>query len=360
MLTILVVHPRYCVRATKQIEALIDAGNSVVLLTKKGRVPGSLKLRLLHFKEIRYKNFFIFRFYARKVIRKLIKDFSIDIIHSHNEPNYHVLDAIIAADGEIPVIYDVHDLTSLREGKPNCNEELCFKMADGIVYSSEAFQAKVKNVYDSKPSITIYSTPLLKNYINSKRRKNSNLKFVYQGGIIDKSNKFYKLMIYRDYSKIFNSILEEGIELHVYGAQLKSNSEYHKLAESDSNFILHDRIPYKELIQELGQYDFGIAGFNMDNLYNESTEFFLNAVMPNKPFDYLFAGIPCIVYNGDMISKIVEKYNFGVRFNGNSWRTTAESAGTFNLRKAVSTLAMDNQMPKLSDFYNKLIRQTLG
>ncbi len=358
--TILVLHPRYCIRATKQIEALIDAGHSIVVVSKKRRIPSIVKKQAKFWKEIRYKNFWLSRRYARKVLKNIIQKYKIDIIHCHNEPNYHVLDAVNVSGGKIPVVYDIHDLTSLREGKPNRNEALCFKMVDGVVYSSEAFKTKAENIYNSKPSITIYSTPLLKIFINKKRTENANLKFVYQGGLIDKNNSLYKLMNYRDYSKIFISILEEGIELHVYGTQLKSNSEYYKIAASYTNFIIHDRISYGQLIERLGRYDFGIAGFNMENLYNKSTKDFLNAVVPNKPFDYLFAGIPCIVYNGEMIGKIVENYNFGVRFNGNSWRTTVESAGSFDISNAVNALAMDNQIHKLVDFYNKLIQQVHG
>ena len=58
----------------------------------------------------------------------LKKEFSnVDIIHCHNEPNYHIADTIKVFSKKITIIYDIHDLTSMRTGGKCQHEKIAYE-----------------------------------------------------------------------------------------------------------------------------------------------------------------------------------------------------------------------------------------
>ena len=121
---ILVIHPRCCIRAIKQIEGLLHKNiYNISLITYEKKylpnIPQKIrnKIKILNFK---FRNRFLKRFLFKRFLKTIAFDY--DIIHCHNEPNYYIIDVMSVIKNKIPIIYDIHDFTSMRSGIENKNE----------------------------------------------------------------------------------------------------------------------------------------------------------------------------------------------------------------------------------------------
>ena len=246
MRKILIIHPKCCIRAIKQIEGLLANGNcSISLVTHKKKylknipddVRDNINIINFRFRKIFYKRF-LFKLFLRRIM------FSYDIIHCHNEPNYHIVDILKVANKKVPVVYDIHDFTSMRSGINNKNEAYAYKNSDAIIHVNDDFIKYGEILYGKKKCYTIYSTPSKKYTFKPKNNlNNKSFHFVYQGGIYDhefsKNKERHKLWSYRNYLPYFNQILEEGHHVHLFtGNKLENLPSYIKLKNKFSKFVL--------------------------------------------------------------------------------------------------------------------------
>jgi len=364
-LSILVLHPWGCIRVQKQAYALLNAGHSLYFITDPGKLPPELEGRASGVIYYRYKT----HWWTRLKYRNFIKQFlpNIDIIHCHNEPNTHVLDAVKSADGKVPVIYDIHDFTSQRKGKPDRSERLCFESVNGIVHSTPAFQTEGRKRYPAHQALEtiIYSAPSRLQLEGISRLFRSaparELHLVYQGGLIDKNSNNAHLFWYRNYTRIFREILSEDLHLHVYCANGEVPQGYHQLQKEFPGLLhLNNRVPYTKMVSELSQYDWGLLGFNFEDLVSASTRDFLNAVIPNKLFDYLHAGIPSIIFNADTAGDLVRQHQIGlIKRPDENWRTVitrGQPVRDTDFQEKAREFTMESQIPKLVNFYREVIQ----
>ena len=121
---------------------------------------------------------------------------------------------------------------------------------------------------------------------------------------------------------------------------------------------LGDEFLDKELLEEIKQYDFGIVGFNFIKNMPREKKLYLNAALGNKLFDYLFAGIPVVTINADMMAKFTIKNNCGyVKYKNKSWTETVTKQNiNFDFKSITTKYCMENQIKKLELIYNKLIQ----
>ena len=162
---LLIIHPGFCIRAKKQVEALISQTSyKITIITDVNRKGVQLTNYIKNNSTIISYNFhrnIFFRLKFRKMLAKIIN--SVDIIHCHNEPNYHIVDTIKVCSGKIPIIYDIHDFTSMRSGKKCKNEKTAYEMSDVIVHVSTNFIHYALSFISSATSntaLTILSYPV--------------------------------------------------------------------------------------------------------------------------------------------------------------------------------------------------------
>ncbi len=366
MRKILIIHPKCCIRAIKQIEGLLANGDcSISLVTHKKKyiknipdyIKDNIKIINFRFRRIFYKRF-LFKLFLRKII------FNYDIIHCHNEPNYHVVDILKVANRKVPVVYDIHDFTSMRSGIKNNNEAYAYKNSDAIIHVNDDFIKYGESLYGKKKCYTIYSTPSKKYTFKPKNDlKNKSLHFVYQGGIYDhefaKNSERLKLGSYRNYLPYFNQILEEGHHVHLFtGNKLENLPSYIKLKNKFSKFHFHGRYNYNKLLKKMNDFDYGIVGFNFDNIKEKSAIKYLNFAMGNKLFDYLFSGIKPIVINAKSMADFVIKNNCGyVKMSSVTWTESVKDAyfDYDNQYKIINEYCIENQTQKLLSIYDELL-----
>ena len=126
---------------------------------------------------------------------------------------------------------------------------------------------------------------------------------VYFGGIhIDPTSE----MGYRFYLPQWNRLVEAGIQVHIYTHGMITRHVHQTYGHP--LMFLYNRIPHAELYREISKYEVGFAGYNDLGGVPEVSQRFCVTCLPNKAFDYMFAGIPTLAYNVGAGSALVEKW----------------------------------------------------
>ena len=193
-------------------------------------------------------------------------------------------------------------------------EKLCFKKCDAIIHKgpeNEFDYLPIRFNALGKPSLQ-YLSFCHDNFIvplNKKQRANKDIHLVFVGGIHHKKFGYMSLI------KIFRTIVEQELYLHVYAInynQLVNDEEYQKLL-NNKYFVLHKPIWSKELQEEISKYDWGL-----DINYHDPAvmkKLWDKTCFSNRITTYLEAGIPIIVNRElEFISEIIKKYNIGFIF----------------------------------------------
>lgn len=297
-------------------------------------------------------------FKSIEVIKQLIPELKIDIIHYHNYPD--TLGAkLIKERINVPFIYDQHDFMSLKKKFfiwRYYYEKICNERNDGAIYITENYKQLVREkyainsnsiVFPNYGSSSLFLSP--QQFLPKLSKSDNNIHLVYVGLITRHKNRVKYLV------DIFKRLSKRGFYLHIYPTRNKKYEIYEKIP----NLFMHKPLPVFELIREMSQYDSGIA--------------FLNNTIPsykkreeskygfwNKMNDCLMAGIPALTldFYSDM-SDFIKQNVFGIsakNFND----ITVDFIKSFDLGKITKNIienrknwSMENQIQVVVDFYKK-------
>ena len=235
-----------------------------------------------------------------------------DIVHSHNEPNTPT--AVAIRNANCPVVYDCHDVSGLRQnldGERHETERFCFEHSDGVIMVTtplcEMTRQELGYTYADPLILPCYC--LTDEMPRSSRQKLPGTHIVYEGTLLDAG---ITPLEYRNYYPFFKKMVDNGIHVHVYcsGFNPRVQSSYIELHESSDLFHFHRQVPYPQLMEEMGQYQWGLVAFNIDDI-SEHGRRFLDTFMPHKLFEYLFAGACPIVLNTKNPGEWTEKHGVG-------------------------------------------------
>lgn len=252
-------------------------------------------------------------------IKNILNEEKIDLIHSHNTPDFLAVSAINVTT-EIPLIHDIHDLYSIHTAKLRVlekekaekiinDEKIAIENANALLYVTEGIKDKLHEKYDvaSKKDMVfpnfVPRSIIPKTIKNKLSKKDGEIHIAYEGNVNSiVSGDHYDLM------DIFSDIANQNINVHIYSA--RDNKEYRKLAEENDKIHYHGHLNSKKLLKELTQYDFGWAGFN-EKCHKEH----LDMVFANKVFEYISAGLPVITLPHKLQKEFIEKSNLGMVIN---------------------------------------------
>lgn len=97
----------------------------------------------------------------------------------------------------------------------------------------------------------------------------------------------------------------KSVEFHVYpSGQAKHLRGIDKIGSRYSNVFIHQLVAPADIPSMLTSYDVGFVAYPPINLN-------LQAALPNKFFEYVFAGLPPIVQSGSSMSHYVARWGFG-------------------------------------------------
>lgn len=143
-------------------------------------------------------------------------------------------------------------------------------------------------------------------------------RLVYLGNIIPRNeNHPRSLFPLWGMPEAWQSLLEQGLEIHVYNSPFRKLNEpgmepIIELSKNFENLKFHEGLPHKDIINEITKYDFGIILTVVDLDKNENSELLWRGAMGTKLLTYLEGGLPVII-NKEFVamSSLVERNQLG-------------------------------------------------
>ena len=277
----------------------------------------------------------------------------IDIIHVHNEPDWmaHICKQYRP---DIPLVFDTHDLFSVRLHVRTPDEELAFQKADAFIHPSRGYMEhclewhKDKGV-GNRPNEVVYSCVNDEYVIHDPLPRIDML--VYEGGLrIPEPEKDmpdeHKYHTYRDYRRCFWWLGRHGHPVMVFSGNPDIIEEYIKTGA----FMLPP-MEYSAFMQQLSRFTWGLAGGPRPHPQWDTA-------MPHKLFEYLAAGVPVLTFNAKEVQEFVKQHGVGIALD--DWRQIPEvykEAEKYRkvVREKRHLFTMENQVDKILKVYMGLI-----
>ncbi len=314
---ILFLESQPCIRALKYAEGLISAEDDVKLIF--AYIHKTLTQFYGYGDELFNRMIKLEKEKCSQQIRELFDLENIDIVHSHNAPDFLTVAAIEASQGRIPVIHDIHDLLSIRNTPYGSldprdhhvleTERRAITECDGLIYVTTGVKEACESAYsiDQKPTLVFPNyvpRRLIPSALRRKLSKNDGeIHIVYEGSL-DSVN----LGSHFDLKNIFKTIADQGIHIHIYSS--KENPDYAVLDDGNGYIHYHGHLDTKVLLQEITQYDYGWAGFNTAR-NKEHTD----TVLANKVLEYVVCGLPVISLDHKTQREFIESNGIGIVIN---------------------------------------------
>lgn len=246
-------------------------------------------------------------------LKRLVEDFSVQLIHSQNAPDTLTRVAIEAID-EVPIIHENQDTISLRRTpytpEGNLDEELvderiANQMCDARIHVSHGLLEYIRNKYGPKNEIVFHNYVSRSLLPHSYKRKLSEtdgkIHIVYEGTLSSFPGDHY------DLKETFNDLVKHGYHVHIYDSH--HNQDYDRLAEMRCGIHYHGHKDPRELLYEMTQYDYGWAGFNIAKNREH-----IDVALPNKLFEYLASGLPVLSFPHKAQKEFLEAERLGLVF----------------------------------------------
>ena len=294
---------------------------------------------------------------AGRQLRSLLDQLEIDVVHSQN---YEHLGYYATRYAGRPVIHDVSDFYTIFPRNQDCPrrrfqsplqffkhlrrqwlEKATFERADALTFNSPLMLevARRRFTIAGKTLVVPNAVPvqdLPRTQYPKLSQEDGAIHTVFVGHINGP-----KLQILAE-------IANTGVHVHLYTLQ-KSSFEPTLLRTCKEIPYLHSHgaLPYRRLLQQLTQYDFGLVLW-----YKGATEPFFQASLPSKLFDYLAAGLPVIVGPFRALIDFIEEHQCGfVLHHVDELPQKLHKAYTVGDRKKYT---MEYHIQPLVDLYHEL------
>lgn len=220
-----------------------------------------------------------------------------DIFHFHNEPDWPV--EAIRKVTDKPLVYDIHDMVSIRTGEPEPYENKALELCDGVLVPSRLYKENIQSRV-KKPVYEILNSVPEKLYPKI-RRVPHRRGIVYEGGLKGMPKELSDQFEFRDWASVFRELSKMNIEVWAYPAASREEdlSNYHQ-----SGAILMNSLPYDQLLKNLASHEAGLVGSPFPSKA-------FNGALPNKMFEYISAGVPVIAYNAPSAAEFLHATGFG-------------------------------------------------
>ena len=281
------------------------------------------------------------------------------IIHCHDTVVLPI-GLILSIFNKSKLIYDAHELESNRNSQGKISsmitwtiEKISWKKIDLLISVSPSINQWYIDEFGDKNNILILNSPQIGHSFEEKkvfrlREKLNILKsekiFVYLG-IFAKGRGIERAL------KVFSRHDVDAHILFVGWGILETMIK--KYSQDNKNIHVHAPVDHSEVVPLVSECDFGIC-----NVENISLSDYL--CLPNKLFEYCFAGLPVLTSNFPELSRVVEEHDIGITcdnsedemYSAISKLVSKENKFTF---KNIEILSWETQAKRLSNTYKTLI-----
>ena len=278
---------------------------------------------------------------------KLI-DKHVDLYHVHNEPNW--MFRVVREITDKPVLFDIHDWTSIRNDPKQADEikeeEFALRNASGFVVPSLGYLNKIRSI-STRPSIQIHSKVLGMFYPKNTVRSRPGV--VFEGGVQGKKQYFDMNYDYRNWSTFAKEAVQKfgGEKFYLYSANTDEDFEEYK----DEKIEIFPPQIYPDLIAQMSTHSCGLVGtpYPLPDFQDS---------MPNKLFEYVAAGIPCLVLNSPEAQRYVEQNGLGMGISSASEVYDAmQKVKELRVDRERWKHTMESEISALAAFYEEVCRK---
>lgn len=280
------------------------------------------------------------------------------IVHCHDTlvlPLGVILKMITGAK----LIYDAHELESDRNGTTVIQsrltlfvERVLWRFIDGLIVVSPSIEKWYHENIGPKRSVVILNSPTFR---ADHSMRSDYLRQTFS--IPDDSRIFVYVGILghgRGLKLISEVFAQPGIKAHVVFLGFGEMTEELKAKASvTENVHWHEAVPHAQVVPLLQSADYGLClveNVSLSDYY----------CLPNKLFEYCFAGLPVLASDFPDIRMVVEKYDLGVCFNSDPTELSKviedlQSADKKVLSSDLLPLSWQAQEEKLVEFYSHVL-----
>lgn len=242
-------------------------------------------------------------------LKRAVRASRADIIHVHNEPDWMVGFCREATDR--PIVFDVHDLESLRWQRPPDPVELAaFAAADGFVHTSDVCAAAAAKYHGTAKPVAVLPCYTNEGFYPGEGAdvEPSWGTVVYEGGLstssVRKVSEELTEVDMRGHEPIVEAFVSQGFYFHLYPSVPRADSVYENLGA-----VVSQPLPYPTLMIALRSYGYGFVG-------GAHQAPLLDAAMPNKLFEYIAQGVVPVVWNCRRAARFVQEHGVGIVLEG--------------------------------------------
>ena len=268
------------------------------------------------------------------------------------------------------LVYDAHELESDKNGQTPLlskatlfTEKMCWRSIDLLVSVSDSIIAWYIDNVGHKDHLLVLNSPKKEIERSGELQPASTGKYFHQlYGIPNRKKLFVYLGVLasgRGIEIILSAFAHNSTDAHVVFAGYGDLSDYiQSYCEKHSNIHLHKPVPHEQVVSLAKHADFGLCLIEKVSL----SDYYC---LPNKLFEYSFAGLPVLASDFPEIKKVVEKYSLGVCCAPKS-EQIRESIDLFvnrspsNPAKGISELSWNKQAARLLFGYRKLLNIEMG
>lgn len=278
----------------------------------------------------------------KNIVQLLSKE--VDIFAVDNEPNW--IFRTVRDNTDKPVVFDIHDWTSIRDNAIPWeveNEKYALANADAFVVPSKGYLRRIREV-SKKPSLLLYSK--VPSFLFAKEPLVKKRGLVYEGGLKGKDENQLYNFDYRNWAKFINKAVEGFTDRQAVLISANDGDDFSEY--QNPKIVLKMPMLYNDMIQEMAQYECGLVGTPFPVKDFEDS-------MPNKLFEYIASGIPCVVVNSPEAEKYVTEHGLGVGVRDASEIASAMDKLTgLPVKMERHRHSMETEIPALVELYGSL------
>ena len=216
------------------------------------------------------------------------------------------------------LVYDAHELESDKRGQSGSlakatllMERWCWRRIDLLVSVSDSILSWYEEQLGAKRTVLVMNSPEMPaaGEVGTGRYPGSGAYFHETFGIPENHLIFVYLGILSDgrgIQQIVEAFSESALEASVVLVGYGPMSEWvEEQAGKQSNIYLHEAVPHNEVVRVVRSADVGFCLIEDVSLSDHYS-------LPNKLFEYLFAGLHVRASDLPEIRKLVEEYSAGV------------------------------------------------
>lgn len=284
------------------------------------------------------------------------------LIHCHDTPLLP-LAVFLAWIFRAKLIYDAHELESNKNAQSKLIsmttfliEKACWGHLSGFITVSNSIMLWYQTRFSKKDSALILNSPAIND--SSKKVKfnryfhdlyeipGDRLVFVYLGLFVSG----------RGIEKLLNVFSSQQVNAHIVfigrGPQRETIEKYEKI---NSRIHLHDSVPHEQVVALVANADYGLCfveNVSLSDYYS----------LPNKLFEYAFAGVPVLASDFPDMRKVIEEYELGAVTDSDLNSITnsiaaLQDVGRRRVTKDLLPLSWQVQAELLRALYHRVLSQ---